>query len=144
MRLADFIAANPEPILAEWEAFARTHVPAGEVMDVAALRDHAADMLTGVAKDLRTHQSELERDEKSKGDAAAEPGAADTAAETHGALRAEAGFTLGQMISEFRALRASVIQLWRANAGGTEATDIEDLTRFNEAIDQAMAESLTR
>ena len=39
MRLADFIAANLEPILADWEAFARTHIPAGEAMDVAGLRD---------------------------------------------------------------------------------------------------------
>ena len=35
MRLADFLATNLEPILAEWEAFARTHVPVGEAMDVA-------------------------------------------------------------------------------------------------------------
>lgn len=143
MRLADFIAANPEPILAEWEAFARTHIPAGEAMDVASLRDHAADILRTVAKDLRSRQSEREGVEKSKGDAEPQPGAADTAAETHGALRAEAGFTIGQMVSEFRALRASVVRLWRAS-GGAGPTDFDDLTRFNEAIDQALAESLTR
>ena len=91
MRLADFIATNLEPILAEWEAFARTHIPAGEAMDVAGLRDHAADILKTVAADLRRPQSERERGEKSKGDAEPRPGAADTAAETHGALRAEAG-----------------------------------------------------
>src|SRR5881409_2286435 len=45
MRLADFLATNLEPILAAWEAFARTHVPVGEAMDVAGLRDHAADIL---------------------------------------------------------------------------------------------------
>ena len=144
MRLADFIAANLEPILAEWEAFARTHVPAGEVMDVAALRDHAADILKAVAADLRRPQTERERAEKAKGDAEPLPGAADTAAETHGALRAESGFTLGQMVSEFRALRASVIRLWRAAGGPPGATAVEDVTRFNEAIDQALAESLTR
>ena len=49
MRLADFIEANTEAILAEWEEFARTHVPAGEAMDVAGLRDHAADILKAVA-----------------------------------------------------------------------------------------------
>jgi signal transduction histidine kinase len=143
MRLADFIAANLEPILVEWEAFARTHIPAGEVMDVAGLRDHAADILKTVAADLRRPQTERERGEKSKGDAEPLPGAVDTAAETHGALRAEAGFTLGQMVSEFRALRASVIRLWRA-AGPPDGTAFEDVTRFNEAIDQALAESLTR
>src|SRR5947209_13721186 len=144
MRLADFIAANLEPILAEWEAFAHTHIPAGEVMDVAGLRDHAADILKAVATDLRRPQTERERGEKSKGEAEPRPGAGDTAAQTHGALRAEAGFTLGQMVSEFRALRASVTRLWRAAAGVPNGTDFEDLTRFNEAIDQALAESLTR
>ena len=103
MRLADFIVSNLEPILAEWETFARTHVPAGEAMDVAALRDHAADILKTVAADLQCRQSERERADKSKGDAEVPRGTADTAAETHGALRAEAGFTLGQMVSEFRA-----------------------------------------
>jgi signal transduction histidine kinase len=144
MRLADFIVSNLEPILAEWEAFARTHIPAGEAMDVAALRDHAADILKTVAADLQCRQTERERAEKSKGEAEPPAGAADTAAETHGALRAEAGFTLGQMVSEFRALRASVTRLWRAANGPPGSEDFEDLTRFNEAIDQALAESLSR
>src|SRR5947209_9950613 len=143
MRLSDFVVSNLEPILTEWETFARTHIPAGEAMDVAALRDHAADILKTVAADLRRRQTERQRSEKSKGDAEAPAGAADTAAETHGALRAEAGFTLGQMVSEFRALRASVIRLWRA-AQTPAPTDFEELTRFNEAIDQALAESVSR
>src|SRR3954451_4463176 len=144
MRLSDFIVANLEPILAEWETFARTHIPAGEAMDVAALRDHAADILKTVAADLQCRQTERERSEKSKGEAGPPAGPADTAAETHGALRAEAGFTLGQMVSEFRALRASVIRLWRAAAGVPGVSEFEDVTRFNEAIDQTLAESLTR
>ena len=144
MRLADFIAANTERILAEWEEFARTHVPVGEVMDVAALRDHAAGMLKAVVHDLRSHQSETKRAEKSKGDADTRSGAPDTAAETHGALRAEAGFTLGQMVSEFRALRASVLRLWQAECPPAGKSDFEDAVRFNEAIDQALAESVTR
>jgi hypothetical protein len=44
MRLADFILANIEPILAEWEDFARRIWPAplkDPGNDPAALRDHA-------------------------------------------------------------------------------------------------------
>src|SRR3954464_5783086 len=144
MRLADFIASNLEPILADWEAFARTHIPAGEAMDVDGLRDHAADILKTVARDLRRPETERERGEKSMGEVEPRPGAADTAAQTHGTLRAEAGFTLGQMVSEFRALRASVTRLWRAGAGAAGGTGFEALTRFNEAIDQALAESASR
>lgn len=144
MRLADFIEMHHEQILSEWEEFARTHVPVGEVMDVAALRNHAAEMLDTISTDLRSHQTEVERAAKSRGDAEQIPGRRDTAAETHGGLRAEAGFTLGQMVSEFRALRASVLQLWRAAGGGSGPEEFEDMTRFNESIDQALTESLAR
>ena len=41
MRLHDFILANRESILTEWEAFASTVSAASATMDVAALRDHA-------------------------------------------------------------------------------------------------------
>ena len=39
MRLADFILANTEQILAEWEAFARSVWPEAAT-DQLALRDH--------------------------------------------------------------------------------------------------------
>ena len=42
MRLAEFILANIEPILADWEAFARSLLP-GTNMTVVALRDDAVD-----------------------------------------------------------------------------------------------------
>ena len=145
MRLADFILSNREPILAEWEAFARTCVPAGGPMDVTALRDHADQMLTVIATDLATPQGRLAQAEKAKGLAPAdEDDAARTAAEEHGTGRARSGFTIGQMVAEYRALRASVIRLWTASEGALDASDIEDLTRFNEAIDQALAESVLR
>lgn len=47
------------------------------------------------------------------------------------------------MLSEFRALRASVIKLWRAEWSKTDNV-LTDLLRFNEAIDQIMTESLAR
>jgi signal transduction histidine kinase len=37
-----------------------------------------------------------------------------------------------------------VIRLWTASRGGLALEDLEDLTRFNEAVDQALAESVTR
>ena len=144
MRLADFILANREPILAEWEAFARTCAPASGSMDIVALRDHANEMLTVIATDLATAQGGHAQAEKSKGKAPDPESDSRTAAEEHGAGRAESGFTVEQMISEYRALRASVIRLWTKVQGELRASDIEDLTRFNEAIDQSLAESITR
>ncbi len=143
MRLADFILANREPILSEWEEFARTCAPASGTMDVEALRDHADQMLTVIAADLRTPQDRLEQSEKSKGRAQAEDPEATTAAEQHGAGRAESGFSVEQMVAEYRALRASVIRLWTKEKGELVPADVEDLTRFNEAIDQSLAESVT-
>ena len=114
-------------------------------MNITALADHANDMLTVIAKDLDTPQDERERAEKSKGNAPADESIEATAAEEHGAGRAESGFTVEQMVAEFRALRASVIRLWVKDRQGELAReDVEEMTRFNEAIDQALAESVVR
>jgi signal transduction histidine kinase len=144
LRLADFIETNTEAILADWVAFASTSGPAGKTMDLTALRDHALEMLKIIVEDLRTPQTQTEQKEKSKGKTDIAPGSAETAAEVHGAGRAASGFTLGEMVSEYRALRASVIRLWVKSCGTLDATDLEDLMRFNEAVDQSTAESITR
>lgn len=144
MRLADFILANRDAILAEWEEFAKTCTPAAGSMGLAALSDHASEMLTVIAEDLKTPQGGQEQSEKSKGNAPEPAGNKRTAAEKHGTGRAESGFTIDQMVAEYRALRASVIRLWSKQQGEVSATDLVDLTRFNEAIDQSLTESVTR
>jgi signal transduction histidine kinase len=144
VRLADFIDSNTEPILAEWVAFAGSCGPAGGAMDLSALRDHAAAMLADIVADLRTAQTPEEQAEKSKGNAEPPSTSTETAAEVHGAGRAESGFTVGEMVSEYRALRASVIRLWTKANGTLVGADLDDLMRFNEAIDQSLAESITR
>ncbi|MDQ6717506.1 MAG: sensor histidine kinase [Gemmatimonadota bacterium] len=143
-RLAEFIESNREPILAEWEAFARTCGPASVAMGIDALRDHASEMLTVIVADLLTPETGHEQKEKSKGNAIDPEPNTKTAAQQHGTERAESGFTVDQMVSEYRALRASVIRLWTESKGAISAEDIDDLTRFNEAIDQALAESVAR
>lgn len=50
---------------------------------------------------------------------------------------------MDQMVSEFRALRASVTKLWCAQLVEPTDQDISDLIRFNEAIDQALTESIS-
>ena len=112
-------------------------------MDIDALRDHADAMLKVIAADLDTPQDKSEQKEKSTGHKAAVDSAT-TAAEEHGAGRAESGFSVEQMVAEFRALRASVIRLWTKSQGGIAASDVDDVTRFNEAIDQSLAESVSR
>jgi signal transduction histidine kinase len=143
-RLSDFIRENTEEILSEWETFARG-LPMGGSMDIVALRDHAKEMLGVIALDLETPQTRRQQADKATGNQDASERTAPTAAQEHGAGRAESGFTVGHMVSEFRALRASVMRLWaRRQPDVAVAMELEDITRFNEAIDQAIAESITR
>lgn len=139
MRLADFIRSEIEPILQGWEEFAKTILHAGH-MDRTGLRDHARDMLLEIADDLDGPQSELEQAAKSKG--CGPKGGAESWAEVHGGDRQTSGFSVMETVSEFRALRASVVSLWTKAHPTITGQQLEDLTRFHEAIDQAVAESL--
>jgi signal transduction histidine kinase len=141
MRLGEFIVASMEPILVEWEAFAATQLPAGASMTREGLRNHASQMLAAIAKDLSEPQSAEAQSQKSKGLAPIFADAPETAAETNALLRAQGGFDINQMAAEYRALRASVLRLW-AKELGSATTDLQDTIRFNEAIDQALAESI--
>lgn len=142
-QLAPFISEHTEEILTHWESFARS-LPSASSMDVAGLRDHAEAMLDAIARDLETPQTSDQQSQKSFGKRDSDRTSVPTAAQSHGAGRADSGFTVGQMVAEFRALRASVIRLWSAQGGEVGEADLEDLTRFNEAIDQAIAESIGR
>lgn len=141
--ISTFIRENSEPILQEWENFARG-LPMGATMDVAALRDHAKAMLGVIARDLETPQTARQADDKAKGEAVIDHRLAPTAASEHGFGRADSGFTVEQMVAEFRALRASVVRLWTDTHGQAGRSELDELIRFNEAIDQAIGESLTR
>ncbi len=138
MRLAQFITSGSEQIIGEWEEFAKTCLPVG---GLAERRDHVALMLQAIALDLETPQSKTEQSDKSKGkdDAQVED---TTAANSHGTDRAASGYTAMQMVSEFRALRASVLRLYSESQTAFDRESVEDITRFNEAIDQALAESM--
>lgn len=141
MRLADFIMRDMEAILVQWEAFAATLLPAATGMSSPALRDHAQQILEAVVKDLSASQSDEAQAAKSMGRVPKLIDARETAAQTHGFLRAQSGFDISQITGEFRALRASVLRLWIA-ACGADSPHLGDLIRFNEAIDQALAESV--
>jgi signal transduction histidine kinase len=136
--LADFIDKKRVAIVAEWEIFARTLLPAGAGMTGSALRDHADQILSAVIHDMKSGQTAAEQAEKSKGHGEAQR--MGEMGRIHAKLRIEFGFKLGQMVAEYRALRASVLRLWEkeegANAGG--------VTRFNEAIDEALTEGVER
>jgi signal transduction histidine kinase len=143
LTLARFIAVNSTQIIAEWEEFARSWVPAASSMDLQQRRDHVEGMLKAIARDLETPQTKREQAEKSKGQDDADVHS-DTAANAHGTDRAATGFSPVDVVSEFRALRASVLRLWSEAQSAFSRENVGEITRFNEAIDQLLVESMTR
>ena len=136
LQLAEFIVANRATIVREWEVFARSLLPAGGPMSPLVCRDHADEILTAIVRDMTSFQSDAEQVEKSKG--RGEERLMGEAAHIHAVMRVDRGFRLSQVVAEFRALRASVLGLWSRSANGA---DIDGVTRFNEAIDEALAAS---
>src|SRR5688572_12016136 len=142
MRLSRFIAANHDSILAEWEAFARTVLPAAAKMDVEALRDHAAEMLKAIVQDMDSFQGAEEQGAKSKGERPDNAPAVTRVGREHAKARFADLFSQNQLVSEYRALRASVIKLWTDQVGVADRAALDELTRFNEAIDQSLTEAI--
>ena len=140
MLLPEFIRSNIELILDQWDQFARAFLHSQE-LNALALRDHARGMLLTIAADLEQGQSAAQQEQKSRGQAPATPSV--TEAEMHGYSRFAEGFDVNEAVAEFRALRASVLRLAGAELAVPDAA-ADDITRFNEAIDQALAESLAR
>ena len=144
MRLSEFILYDLEAILQEWETFADSLLEPHEMMDKIALRDQVKDILSAIAVDLTEPQTEWEEKQKSTGhhDLLDAKGQSSI---THGKERLASGFSLNEVVAEYRALRASVIRRWQKSLLDAEISDaqIRDMIRFNEAIDQSISQSAT-
>ncbi|NHZ88137.1 sensor histidine kinase [Massilia sp. CCM 8733] len=141
MRLDRFIKERMEEILTEWQAFAQTLLPAASQMTDLALRDHARQILQAIALDIETSQNPQQQIAKSQG-RAPDTDDGESAASIHGALRQASNFSLLQLSAEFRALRATVLRLWLPQVRRMTSDVADEMVRFNEAIDQALAESV--
>jgi signal transduction histidine kinase len=137
MRFAEFIRANKEEIASEWERFAATLLPREE-FSASVLRNSIEEILDSIARDMGTSQTGVQQSRKSKGETPSE--AMEVVAEKHAGDRLDMGLSSRQVISEFRALRASVIRLWQEGRSSADQQDLQDLTRFNEAVDEALIE----
>ena len=141
MRLSDFIRQSSNSIVEQSVKFARSLEPlSDQSIDVAVLRDHIPLILEAIAFDLEQPQSRAVEIAKSEGRAVR--ASSETAAQSHGRLRAGAGLSVSQVVSEYRVLRAVVVRLWLDAQDTLKGDDVLDLVRFNEAIDQAIAESV--
>jgi signal transduction histidine kinase len=144
MQLSEFILENIEPILVEWEAFARSLL-SGASMTSTALRDHAELILRAAARDMQAPQTPEQRASKSKGQGGAGGEASDgldNASHLHGADRVGAGFHITEVVAEYRALRASVHRLWTESLPSLVIEDFKDIARFDESLDQSLASAV--
>lgn len=141
MRLADYIEANAIAIVDEAELFASTRLPDRLHMDRETLRDHLSQILGVIVAEMRCAQTVAQEREKSEG--GSDTPAASPLSPTlwHGLLRAKSGFTIDHLIAEYRALRASVLRLWAAQHT-SHVDSFEEVMRFDQAVDQAIAESV--
>jgi signal transduction histidine kinase len=146
MRLGEFILANREPILRQWESFAREIWPSPASADPTELRDHADAILLATVDDMKSDQTLDEQRDKSHGH---DPGDSSHSAELnnasvhHGTSRMDSGFRLAEVLAEYRAMRASVVRLWRDSRPDPDVADLDDLTRFHESIDQSLARAVS-
>lgn len=142
MRLATFITHNHAQILQAWVEFARTQTPAAQDLDDVALEDHGKKILEELVRNMETPQDEDERRTKSEGNSQLASTSPRVPSRSHARQRERQGFEMGQMVAEYRALRATVLRLWQASDYQAQLQDIDDVIRFNEAVDQALAESV--
>jgi signal transduction histidine kinase len=141
VRLSDFILDNRNAILLEWERFVKT-LRAGGRVDEAAQRAHAEQILMTIAAEMRVPQTGEEQEAKSKSQGGRRLGARSSAAQSHAGSRLAAGFKLNELMAEYRALRASVVRLWMNSIAGAEPGTLDELARFNDALDEALAEAI--
>ncbi|TXK62222.1 sensor histidine kinase [Alkalisalibacterium limincola] len=143
MKLSEFLTAHMQEILAEWDDYAERMTPAADDMTARELRDHAAQMLQAIAVQLDSPQPVPDVAEAGEADGAAKAGGEipESPAAKHGALRQEHRFTLLQLSSEFRTLRATILKLWLPHVRNLPES-LASVVRFNEAVDQALAESI--
>ncbi len=138
MSLSAFIREHHEEIISEFAVFAMTLMPPGTAMTEAELRDHAEEILTALVEDLSIEQTGEEQSLKSQGRGSVKT--MEASGKLHADDRIEHGFTFRAVLAEFRALRATVLRLYEESG----ASDLTDVRRFNEAIDEALTESMNR
>ena len=139
VRLSQFILDHMEELLSEWELSARTLLPANKELNQSALRDDAENVLRAIAADMETAQSSAQQTLKSRGGHSGDR-AVELSSHTHAHDRYGIGFDINQLVAEYRAVRASVIRLWTQRLGQADRSTLEELTRFNGAMDEMLAD----
>jgi len=128
MSLPHFIHESLDDILSEWE---RECAAAAAGPEPRARRVHFGKVLHAVAEEMKRIK-------------AVEPAAGAAASDPVRAPRAEAPAAphshASQLVDDYASLRASVVRQWRRKHPSPSGADVDDLVRFNEAMDRSLAE----
>lgn len=144
VKFSQFIESNKEEIVMEWVKYAQDNISLVNKLQLEEVQDHLNDMLDRIVQDMETKQNAAEQEVKSKGNKTLQ--VSETIASIlHGEQRADIGFTIKELCSEFRALRASILRLWEVKRKTEKLeTDFQEMIRFNEAIDELWMLSIER
>ena len=141
MNLSDFIEANLPGLIDDWTEYARKINGGRTRLSEPQLRNSARDLLLRIAADMREGQTSAQQHAKSWGDRAPSESGFNEAAHEHADDRLSHGFDINDVVAEYRALRASVLRRWQQDPQ-SHALALQEMIRFNEAIDQMLAESV--
>jgi signal transduction histidine kinase len=131
-----------DDILHEWDVFARKVAPEGNDLSERALRDHAREMLHDIVQEMASAQPRSADERRLRSRESGDVFASGSAASQHGDQRQAVDFTLPQLSAEFRALRETVMRLWLPHVDRIDEDSADEIVRFNEALDRALAESI--
>ncbi|GAB7522514.1 sensor histidine kinase [Paraburkholderia sp. 2C] len=141
MTLSDFIEANLPDLIDDWAKYARVISLEKSHLTEEQLRNSARDILVRVAADMREPQTAAQQKAKSRGDRNEPESGFDAVAHQHADDRLAQGYGINDVVAEYRALRASVLRRW-SETSRNNAAAFQEMIRFNEAIDQMLAESV--
>ncbi|HDR8964594.1 TPA: sensor histidine kinase [Burkholderia vietnamiensis] len=141
MDLSEFISEHREALIQAWASYALTICPEDTRLSEKQLRNSAGDILAAISADMRIPQSSAEQIAKSRGEGLETESQFNRVARIHAEDRLSHGFGINDVIAEFRALRATVLRYWETTSPSGAAA-FQQMIRFNEAIDQVLAESV--
>lgn len=141
MNIDEVIEQQIEPIVHEWVEYAQTLLSPSHGLTRIELADHAKVLLLAIGADMEQAQGAQAKHDKSQGNQPENAPNLTDVSEDHALQRFDQGFSLDDLISEFRALRASVIRRWVEQVRQPQVQDLEELTRFGESMDQALSAS---
>ncbi len=137
MTISALIHEQLDSLAQDFAGVARAQLPAAAGLSDKELRNSVRDILLAVADDIEQPQTANHQRAKAQGGHPDHAPDLTLHAQVHAARRLAQGFTQDQLVAEYRALRASLSR--RVEQG---SFTMGELVRLNEALDQAMLESI--